>query len=181
LYAREVIKKLMVFARQVPPQKAKVNLNAVVEEAFFFLESRCTKGGIEVVRALAPNLQEMTADASQLKQVLVNLVVNAIQAMPNGGQLMVATRAGRSSVTLVVEDTGIGMTEEIREKIFLPFFTTKDVSEGTGLGLSVVHGIVNAHGGSIGVESQYDQGTRFEICLPTDDFQDNGETHGNGT
>ena len=180
LYAREVIKKLMVFARQVPPQKAKVSFNGVVEEAFFFLESRCAKGGIEVVRDLAPNLPEMIADASQLKQVLVNLVVNAIQAMPEGGRLTVTTRARDSLVSLVVEDTGIGMNRETLDKIFLPFFTTKEVSEGTGLGLSVVHGIVNAHGGSVTVESRPGQGTRFEICLPTDGSEEGEETAQNG-
>ncbi len=167
LYAREVIKKLMVFARQMPARKMKVSLNGVVEEAFFFLEGRCVKGGIEVVREPASNLPEVTADPAQLKQVLVNLVVNAIQAMPDGGTLTVSTRAGDSCVSLVVRDTGSGMDEKTVEKIFLPFFTTKDVNEGTGLGLAVVHGIVTAHGGTIDAASQPGHGTRFEIHLPT--------------
>ncbi len=167
LYAREVIKKLMVFARQMPARKTQVSLNEVVEEAFFFLEGRCVKSSIEVVREPASNLPEITADSAQLKQVLVNLVVNAIQAMPEGGTLTVSTRAGDSSVSLVVQDTGSGMDETTVEKIFLPFFTTKDVNEGTGLGLAVVHGIVTAHGGTINVASQPGHGTRFEIHLPT--------------
>jgi signal transduction histidine kinase len=166
LYAREVIKKLMVFGRQMPPKKTQVNLNQVIEEGFYFLEGRCVKGGIKVVRKLAPDLPEITADSAQLNQILVNLVVNAIQAMPGGGSLMVSTGASESSVALIVEDTGAGMSEEVLEKIFLPFFTTKDVDEGTGLGLAVVHGIVTAHGGSIDVESQPGHGTRFEIRLP---------------
>ncbi len=167
LYAREVIKKLMVFARQMPPRKVEVNLNGVVDGAFFFLEGRCAKGSIEVVREPAPNLPEITADPAQLKQILVNLIVNTIQAMPDGGKLTVSTRADDSSVSLIVQDTGSGMNEETLEKVFLPFFTTKDVNEGTGLGLAVVHGIVNSHGGSIDVESQPGRGTRFEIHLPT--------------
>ncbi|MFH0980783.1 MAG: ATP-binding protein [Planctomycetota bacterium] len=167
LYAREVIKKLMVFARQVPARKAQLNLNQVVEEGLYFLEARCAKGGIQVVRDLSPDMPDIHADPAQLKQVLVNLVVNAVQAMPVGGTLTVGTQARGSTVSVVVQDTGIGMSEEIRAKIFLPFFTTKDVSEGTGLGLAVVHGIVVSHGGSIDVHSRPGQGTRFEVRLPT--------------
>ena len=166
LYAREVIKKLMVFARQMPPRKARGDLNQVVEEGLYFLEARCARKGIEVVRELAPDLPEITADPSQLKQVLVNLVVNSVQAMPQGGTLTVRTQAGDASVSLIVEDTGTGIGEEVREKVFLPFFTTKDVDQGTGLGLAVVHGIVTAHGGSIDFDSRPGHGTRFEIRLP---------------
>lgn len=166
LYAREVVRKLMVFARQVPARKARVNLNQVVEDALYFLEVRCQKAGARVVRELATGLPELDADASQLKQVLVNLIVNALQAMPTGGVLTIGTRATGSTVTLSVADTGAGISEEIMGKIFLPFFTTKDVSEGTGLGLPVVHGIVSAHGGAIDVQSQPGDGARFEIRLP---------------
>ncbi|MCK4341367.1 MAG: hypothetical protein KAY37_06560 [Phycisphaerae bacterium] len=166
LYAREVIKKLMVFARQMPPRSTRVDLIQVVEDALYFLEAQCAKKDIEVVRELAPGMPEITADPAQLKQVLVNLVVNATQAMPHGGTLTVSTRSSGSSVFLDVKDTGIGMSKETLEKVFLPFFTTKDVNEGTGLGLAVVHGIVTSHGGSIDVESQVGQGTRFEIRLP---------------
>jgi len=166
LYAREVIRKLMVFARQMPPKSARVDLNQVVEDALYFLEGQCAKKDVQLVCELAGGMPEITADPAQLKQVLVNLVVNAVQAMPHGGTLTVSTRSSGSSVLLGVKDTGIGMSEEILEKVFLPFFTTKDVHEGTGLGLAVVHGIVNSHGGSIDVESQVGQGTRFEIRLP---------------
>lgn len=166
LYAREVIKKLMVFARQMPARKVQVDLNQVIEEALYFLEARCVKADIEVIRELAPGMPKITADPAQLKQVLVNLVVNATQAMPHGGTLTVRTWASGSCVFLSVKDTGTGMNEETREKAFLPFFTTKDVHKGTGLGLAVVHGIVTSHGGSIDVQSQVGQGTRFEIRLP---------------
>jgi two-component system NtrC family sensor kinase len=166
LYAREVIRKLMVFARQMPPKSTCVDATQVVEDALYFLEAQCAKKDIEIVRELAPGMPEITADPAQLKQVLVNLVVNAVHAMPHGGTLTVSTRLSGSSVLLGVTDTGIGMSKETIEKAFLPFFTTKDVNEGTGLGLAVVHGIVTAHGGSIDVESQVGQGTRFEIRLP---------------
>lgn len=166
LYAREVIKKLMLFARQMPPQKTRVNLNQTVEEGLSFFESRCAKEGIELVRLLSSNLPEITADPAQLNQVMVNLVVNAIQAMPDGGRLMVRTIASEDRVSLIVEDTGVGMSKEVVKQIFLPFYTTKDVGQGTGLGLAVVHGIVTSHKGSINVESKVGIGTKFEIQLP---------------
>lgn len=166
LHTREIIKKLLVFARQMPPQKVRVDLNQVVEEGLCFFESRCAKEGVELVRSLAPDLPKVLADPAQLNQVLVNLVVNALQAMPEGGKLTVETRARRGQVLLIVEDTGTGMGEEVLERIFVPFFTTKDIGQGTGLGLPVAHGIVTSHGGSLKVESEVGRGTRFEIPLP---------------
>jgi signal transduction histidine kinase len=166
LQAREIIHKLLVFSRQMPLQKMPVNLNQVVEEGLRFLESRCAKAGIEVVRSLDKDLPEISADPSQLLQVLVNLVVNAIQASPSGGELTIKTHGGGDYVSMVVSDTGTGMAEEVKSKIFTPFFTTKDVDEGTGLGLAVVHGIVTSHGGVIHVESEVGRGSRFEVQLP---------------
>jgi len=166
LHAREIIKKLMLFARQRPPRKIRVNLNQVVEEGLYFLESRCTKAGIDLVRSLSTELPAITADPGQMNQVLVNLVVNSIQAMPEGGRLTVRTVAGEGYASLIVEDTGSGMSEKVKEQIFVPFFTTKDIDQGTGLGLPVVHGIVTSHNGSIEVESEVGSGTRFEIRLP---------------
>jgi signal transduction histidine kinase len=166
LHAREVIKKLMLFARQMPPQKTRVNLNQIVKDGLFFLESRCTKEGIKVACHLSPSLPDITADPSQLTQVLVNIVVNAIQAMPHGGELTIRTMASDKVVSLVAADTGVGMEEHIKSQIFQPFFTTKDLGVGTGLGLSVVYGIVTSHGGSINVASKVGQGTRIMIRLP---------------
>jgi PAS domain S-box-containing protein len=166
LHAREVVKKLMLFARQMPPQKTRVNLNQVIEEGLYFLESRCAKEGIKVVRSLSTNLPEVIADQAQMTQILVNIVVNAIQAMPNGGKLTIRTNASDRFISLTVVDTGVGMSEKVMRQIFLPFFTTKDVGQGTGLGLPVVHGIVTSHSGSINVDSKVGRGTQFEIQLP---------------
>ncbi|MGB2770282.1 MAG: ATP-binding protein, partial [Candidatus Zixiibacteriota bacterium] len=176
LRAREVIKKLMLFARRMPPKKTQVNLNQLVEEGLYFLESRCAKEGIELVRSLSPDLPEITADPGQLTQVLVNLVVNAVQAMPDGGKLTVETHVGDGYISLTVEDTGVGMSDKVAQKIFMPFFTTKDVDQGTGLGLAVVHGIVTSHGGSIKVDSKVGRGTRFEVKLPLAGAPDVEET-----
>lgn len=166
LRAREVIHKLLVFSRQKTPVKARVNLNRIVEEGLDFLEPRCAAAGIGLSLTLAPDLPEINADASQLHQVIVNLVVNSMQAMPQGGTLTIGTRANPEYVSLSVLDTGLGISDEIKEKIFTPFFTTKDVDQGTGLGLAVVHGIVTSHGGSIRVKSAPGKGARFEIRLP---------------
>jgi len=166
LHAREIIKKLLLFGRQTPPKKTLVNLNQVVTDGLYLLDARFVKEGIELARRLAPNLPEIVADPGQLHQVFINLVVNAVQAMPAGGRLTIETLAREDSVSLVVDDTGVGMNEEILRQIFVPFFTTKDVGQGTGLGLPVVHGIVTAHGGNIKVNSEPGKGSRFEVILP---------------
>jgi signal transduction histidine kinase len=175
LHAREVIKKLMLFARQMPPQKTQVNLNQVIKDALYFLGSRCVKEGIEVACQLSPSLPDVIADKSQMTQVLMNTVVNSIQAMPNGGKLIIRTLVADKFISLVVEDTGVGMEENIKNQIFQPFFTTKDVDMGTGLGLSVVYGIVTSHGGSIDVDSKVGQGTKIKIELPISDLTEESE------
>lgn len=179
LHAREVINKLLTFARQMPPEKVRLNLNQIVNDGLYFVESRCTKAAVEVVRDLDPDLPELYADASQLHQVLVNLVVNAVQAMPDGGTLTISTRSTKDAALLLVKDTGTGMTDEVKKNIFTPFFTTKQVNQGTGLGLAVVHGIVASHGGVIRFASDVGRGTCFEISLPVADpldSVDRGET-----
>ena len=176
LHAREIIQKLLVFARQVPPGKRQVNLNEVVKDGLYFFNARCAKEGIELICNFCPNLPEIVGDPVQLNQVLVNLVVNALQSMSGAGRITVQTQFCDHDVCLVVEDTGPGMNKEVLDKIFVPFYTTKDVGHGTGLGLPVVHGIVTAHGGLINVESKIGQGTRFEIRLPVKEPQKIKET-----
>jgi len=171
LHAREIIKKLMLFSRQKKPEKSNVNLNNLVNEGLYFLESRCAKEGIELVRSLNTDIPEIIADPSQLHQVLVNLIVNSLQAMPEGGVLTIRTNFSKSYVSLIIEDTGTGMSDEVKKQMFIPFFTTKDVGQGTGIGLSVVHGIVTSHGGSIIVESNINKGTLFEVQLPINGTQ----------
>jgi signal transduction histidine kinase len=166
LFAREIIHELLTFARQMTPEMTRVKLNQVVTGGLYFLESRCAKAGIEVIRTLDPHLPEILADSSQLQQVIVNLVVNAVQAMPNGGKLTIETSTAGDHVLLIVRDTGSGMPETVLKNLFTPFFTTKDIDQGTGLGLAVVHGIISSHGGTIRVESKVGKGTCFEIQLP---------------
>jgi signal transduction histidine kinase len=166
LYARDIIRKLMLFSRQIQPQTNPVNINEIVTESLYLLQSRCDKAGIEIDCSLASDLPEIMGDETLLNQVLLNLVLNSIQAMPNGGKLKIKTSLTNGCISLMIIDTGVGISKEIIDKIFMPFFTTKDVDEGTGLGLSVVHGIIAIHKGTLRVESRLDHGTQFEIKLP---------------
>jgi signal transduction histidine kinase len=168
LHSREIINKLKFFARQMPVQRKETDLNEIISERLFFIESRCAKHGIEIIRQLDSSLPIILADPSQLHQLLINLMVNAVQAMPAGGRLILRTEAVNNRVQLTVEDTGIGIPEDILSKIFLPFFTTKDADQGTGLGLSVVDDIVKSHGGEIRAASKPGKGTTFTVMLPVD-------------
>lgn len=166
LHGREIIRKLLVFARQTPASKRPTGINGVVEEAMFLLEAGCENPGVRFVRALAVGLPEVEADPVQIRQVVTNLVINAIQAIREAGTITVRTMMEPGRVVLSVEDTGAGMTPEVLRRIFDPFFTTKDVGQGTGLGLAVVQGIVAGHGGSIEVDSEPARGSVFRVSLP---------------
>lgn len=166
LHGREIVKKLLLFARQSVAERVKMDLSSHIRSSLYFLEARCRQDRIDLRLELSDRLPPIHAVASEMTQVLVNLAVNAIQSMPNGGVLTIRTLQEADAVLLIVEDTGVGMSEESQRRLFTPFYTTKDIGEGTGLGLSVVLGIVSAHGGTIHVESAPSCGSRFEIRLP---------------
>ena len=168
LHAREVIRKLLLFSRQTTPEIKAENINKVIEDGLFFLESRLVKNGVQLRKNLRSNLPNVIIDAGQVHQMLVNLTVNSMQAMPDGGVLTIETDWVDDCIEIRIIDTGIGMNQEVLDKLFLPFFTTKDINEGTGLGLSVVHGIVTSHGGEINVDSQPGKGTGMTIRLPVE-------------
>lgn len=166
LHARQVVRQLLLFSSQFYQAKVQVELNELVRSTQSFLEVICGKAGVVLGTELAEGLPTIPASPDQLRQVLVNLVVNATQASREGGRITVSTSTlpdDDGSVVLVVEDDGDGMPDEVREKIFMPFFTTRE--GGTGMGLSVVHGIVTGHGGHIRVTSEPGAGSRFEITL----------------
>ncbi len=166
LHGREIIRNLLLFARQTPTTRAVVDVDTLAGEGLAILAARFAKCRIELRRDLAAGGERVFVDPSQFKQVIINLVVNAIQAMPDGGILTIRTGRDEGVVTLSVSDTGVGMSDDVRRRIFEPFFTTKDVGEGTGLGLAVVHGIVTAHDGTISVMSERGRGSTFEVRLP---------------
>ncbi|MCG3181788.1 MAG: Adaptive-response sensory-kinase SasA [Phycisphaerae bacterium] len=167
LQAREIIRNLLVFVRRLPPGRKTMNLNQAVHDGLQLLTARCVQNGIELAVELASEPSEVHGDPLQLNQVLVNLIVNAIQAMPCGGKLLIRTENRPGQAVLTVQDTGIGMDQETLGRIFEPFYTTKDEGKGTGLGLPIVQEIVKAHGGSVSAQSKPDKGTRFDVCLPT--------------
>jgi len=166
LHAREVIQKLLMSARGTPPTKDRFNINDLITDGLSFLQSRCVKSDIELTSNFDPDIPEIMADRSQMIQVLTNLVVNAIQAMPFGGRLVITTRGENESLIIKVEDTGMGMSPKVLGKIFDPFFTTKDSDQGTGLGLPIVRNIISSHGGTIEAQSEEGKGTVFTIKLP---------------
>ena len=169
MYARDTVKKLLVFAGKVQPGKTEVNLNSIITEGIQFFENRCSKNSIRVLTDLDPHLPTITADPGQINQVIINLLVNSIQALPAGGEIRIRSGIKDDMIFLSVEDNGTGIPEDIRDKIFLPFFTTKGIGEGTGLGLVVVHGIVRAYKGKIDLKSSVGKYTRFTITLPLKD------------
>ena len=166
LFTREIIKKLMIFSRQMPQQIVSVNLNTTISDILYFIDVRIQTREIKIIERLEPNLPNIQADAVQMSQVLVNLITNAIHALPNGGEIRITTKRKGNGVLLTVKDTGIGMSLATQKKIFKPFFTTKDPGQGTGLGLSVVQGIIEAHAGKVSVKSTPGKGSQFQISLP---------------
>jgi PAS domain S-box-containing protein len=165
----KVMNQLLVFARRKPPDRQVVDLGEIVEDSLEMFQERMAHGCITVEKTIEANMPSIHADRDQLVQVLINLVTNSLHAMPEGGRLRLSLDREKGHVRLGVSDTGHGMPEEIRSKIFEPFFTTKDFGKGTGLGLTVVKGIIEEHGGTIEVESAVDKGTTFWVRLPLDE------------
>jgi CheY-like chemotaxis protein len=176
----ELIRKLLAFSRRAIVERRVVDLNVVLSDMELMLR-RLIGEHIELVTRLAEDLPAVRIDPSQVEQVLTNLVVNARDAMPEGGRLTLETasitldetframhpEAATGRYTLLsVSDTGTGMSEEVQAHLFEPFFTTKEVGRGTGLGLSTCYGIVNQNGGFIRVFSRQGQGTTVQVYLP---------------
>jgi len=161
-------RQLLLFSRQETVRPERLDLTELVEGSSRLL-GRLLRENIAFAVNAEPQPLRLTADRGQIEQVLMNLVVNAADAMPGGGSLVIRCGAvPPDAVFIEVEDTGAGMSPEILEHIFEPFFTTKAAGKGTGLGLAVVHGIVTQHGGRIEVHSQEGVGTRFRILLPAE-------------
>ena len=163
--ASELVRQLLSFSRSDVLEPRAVDVNQAVKSARRML-SRLLEENIEVASELGAGDTTILADPVELEQVLLNLAVNARDAMPGGGRLKIATASDRESVTLTVADTGFGMDEHTRQRIFDPFFTTKPRGKGTGLGLSTVYGIVTRTGGVVEVDSEPGQGTTFTIRWP---------------
>jgi PAS domain S-box-containing protein len=165
----KVMNQLLTFARRKPSERRAVDLGEIVDDSLEMFQERITHSHVTVDKLIDLSLPPVLADRDQLIQVLINLVMNSLHAMPEGGRLRLSLDRENRHVRLGVSDTGHGMPEEIRSKVFDPFFTTKDFGKGTGLGLTVVKGIIEEHGGTIAVESVVDKGTTFWIRLPLEE------------
>lgn len=167
-----IVRRLLEFSRNSIPSKRSVSLAAVMDNALALIEHQANLGKITFVRRYAGSLPSIEIDPDQIEQVYVNMIVNACQAMPKGGELTAAIEVdgARGMIVSTIADTGAGIADEHLTKIFDPFFTTKDQAvngvAGTGLGLSVSYGIVQNHGGTIAVRSQVGKGTVFTVELP---------------
>jgi two-component system NtrC family sensor kinase len=166
LRCRKIVKGLLDFARQTRPLKQAVNLNQVVEDALNLVKNQAAFRSIVFSTELQPDLPSVMADKDQMRQVVLNIVMNAAEAVPNGGEIKVVSQVDTSSrhVCLNIADTGPGIPEEIRSRLFEPFFTTK--ATGTGLGLAIAYGIMERHKGTIAVTSRMGRGTMISLRLP---------------
>ena len=164
-FLNTIVTNMLTFTKVSRPQFTTFDLNQMIDETLLFFEPVCRQRKVQASRRGASQVITMEADVDMLRQMLINLMMNGLQAMPERGQLIVRSQVrDAQSVELDVEDTGIGIPEENLDRIFDPFFTTNE--KGTGLGLSLVHQIVQKHNGTITAESRFGRGTRFHITLP---------------
>jgi signal transduction histidine kinase/CheY-like chemotaxis protein len=168
LRCKRIVQNLLDFARHSESTPHLTNINELINTSCELVEHQISLQNVKLVKNYDPALPPIMTDPNQLQQVFINIMLNAYQAMPDGGTLHITTRTVGSELQVTFADMGTGIPPEKIQNIFDPFFTTKEVGEGTGLGLSVSYGIVKAHGGNIGVESQVGKGTAFVIKLPLD-------------
>ena len=161
-----VMNQLLAFARRKSPERTAVVLKDIVEDSLELFRERLAKSRVTVELMFEDDCPRALADPDQMSQVFINLVMNAVHAMPDGGTLRIGLTSEKQMVKLTVADTGHGIPVDVIEKVFDPFFTTKEFGQGTGLGLTVVKGIIEEHQGSIAAESEEGKGTTFTIRLP---------------
>lgn len=163
---QKIVRQLLDFSQQHEPELTPTDINAVVERVLVLTNHAFVANHIRLVRQLGSDLAPIMLDRHMIEQVLMNLILNAIQAIRGEGVITIRTRVDHDTCAIDVEDTGCGIPPHVLPRIFDPFFTTKGIGEGTGLGLSVSLGIVERHGGRILVESEVGRGTLFTVCLP---------------
>lgn len=171
LRAREILKNLLDFSRRKPPRLVLVDIRSILEDTLTLVRGQAKLGSVEIVTDYGAGLPQISVDPDEMRQVFLNLMNNAFNAMPTGGKLSIACslqKDDRDQETIAVElaDTGSGISEQQLDKIFDPFFTTRPDGEWSGLGLSISYMIVQNHGGKIDVESAMGSGTTFRVILP---------------
>ncbi len=162
----EMLRNMLSFSKPEEEKRRPVKMNELVEGILLVMEKQMRESNIKVETSFDDEIPEVMASTNQMRQVMLNIIKNAKEAMPKGGTLTIQTSMEDKHVLIHVQDTGVGIPEEIRDKIFEAFFTTKQKVKGVGLGLSVCYGIIKDHGGEIKVESEEGKGTTFTIRLP---------------
>jgi len=166
IFSREVLKKLMFFACEMPQEKKRVNFVPVIKNAIDLLDASFRKEQVSYEVNIEDETLWLKADPIQLTQIIFNLLMNAIYFSPKNGVVTIEAYQNKTDIVLKILDEGSGFTTEALEKVFQPFFTTKPMEDGSGLGLSVVHGIVASHKGTIKAENRIKKGAIFTIALP---------------
>jgi len=162
----EMLRNMLSFSKPEEEKRRLVKLDELIEGILLMMEKQMRESNIQVETSFDPGIPEIMASTNQMRQVMLNIFKNAKEAMPKGGTLFIRTSKEDNRILIQIRDTGIGIPEEIRAKIFEAFFTTKQKVKGVGLGLSVCYGIIKDHGGDIKVESQEGKGTTFAVSLP---------------
>jgi two-component system NtrC family sensor kinase len=167
----QIVKGLLEFARQNPPQKTHTNINELIDRTTQLLENQASFQNVRIVKELDPDLPALRLDRNKIQQVFWNLMINACEAMPKGGQITISNSlsADKKSIEVRFADSGVGIPKENVNKLFDPFFTTKNT--GTGLGLAVSYGIIQQHDGKIEVKSEVGRGTVFTLRFPVEDHE----------
>jgi signal transduction histidine kinase len=168
------VKNLLSFTRQPKAQMRSVDVNSIIMELIHLGEPWFNSRGVGLSSALSPNLPPVLGDPTYLQTLFLNLIANALDAMPQGGRLTIKTQEDHPSASsdngrwlkITIIDNGIGITEESKKRIFDPFFTTKKIGEGTGLGLAICDKIVREHSGRLEVESAVGKGSSFFVFIP---------------
>jgi signal transduction histidine kinase len=168
---KKIIGALLDFSRTRPPEVRSTDLNALCENAADLLGHQMRLKQVRLALRLEPGLPRLQADEGQIRQVLVALLMNALDACLASGAVVIETAREEDGVRLVVEDDGAGIAPDNLDTVFTPFFTTKPAGRGTGLGLAVCHGVVTAHGGRIAITSEVGRGTRVSVVLPVPEGQ----------
>ena len=165
----DIVRRLLTFARKKKPERVAINLNDVIEDTLALREYELKTNNVELTTKLDPNLPLILADTGQLQQVFLNIIINAetaLKSVRRRGKLLIRTATKENTVKAMFRDNGLGIPKENLQKIFEPFFTTGEIGQGTGLGLSLCHGIVTEHNGKIYAESTLGKGTEFTVELP---------------
>jgi len=175
--SRSIIRGLLDFSRHRMPNRQPSDVNQVLRECVALVEDQASFHNIEWIKNLSDGLPPVTIDPAQIQQVFINLMINAAEAMGNGGRLTLSTRFDRAAGTVQVEfaDTGHGITADNMERIFDPFFTTKETGHAVGLGLAISYGVIKEHQGTITVQSEVGKGTTFAVQLPVAQGAESGE------